>query len=266
MAFLGEPHPENRVPAEPPGGTAGPRVVLEVIAGPHQGQFFEFDQHETLLAGRSSAAQLRLNQDPHFSRHHFRLEVNPPMGRLIDLDSMNGTFVNGQRIRETTLQPSDIISGGTTRIQFSVAGVQPEAPYDLPTAIFFGDAGTAGNSSPVINANAESQPTELDQRIPGFELQEELGRGGMGIVYRAVQKSSGRVLALKLMKPALAANSERLRFFVREASILSQLNHPNIVRFFAMGTTHGEFFVATEYVKAIPLENLFNKLPKNRRK
>lgn len=91
-------------------------VRLRVIAGPYTGREFQFDQHETLLAGRSSFAQLRLVDDVHFSRNHFRLEVNPPECHLIDLDSTNGTFVNGKRVRQAMLNDGDVIQVGDTEL------------------------------------------------------------------------------------------------------------------------------------------------------
>jgi|GEM_PF-5791057 len=98
-------------------------------------------------------------------------------------------------------------------------------------------------------------------RIPGYDIRSELGRGSMGVVYRAVQKSSGRVLALKVIRPVVATEQERLRMFVREASILSQLEHPHIIRFVGMGTVQDEFFVATEYVDVVPLHEILNDKP-----
>src|SRR5438445_9751198 len=99
---------------------SSPRVVLEVVAGPHTGQRVEYDRHDTLLVGRGSAAQLRLVNDPHFSRHHFLLEVNPPALLVRDLGSRNGTFVNGRKVSTCRLKPGDVISGGLTRIRFTL--------------------------------------------------------------------------------------------------------------------------------------------------
>src|SRR5690606_5938573 len=67
-----------------------------------------------------------------------------------------------------------------------------------------------------------------------FEIREEAGRGGMGVVYRAVDHESGETVALKLLHAA--TNDAELRSrFVREAEVLSQVTHPNIVRYIAHG-------------------------------
>ena len=234
-----------------------PCVELEVIDGPHRGQKFKFDSHASLLAGRADLAQLKLSKDLHFSRHHFRLEVNPPRAQLIDLDSRSGTFVNGNRIREVALATGDVISGGRTKICVSVTGTVAIAAHDMPTVIQTNqnDSETAGDDRPAPAAPA--LPPDAAERVPGYELQQELGQGAMGIVYRALQKSTGRMLAVKLMKPNVVPSVDRLRLFVREASILSKLKHRNIIRFYEMGTAgSGEFFVATEFVETVSLATL----------
>ncbi len=114
--------------------------------------------------------------------------------------------------------------------------------------------------SPAAPVDSKTRP-RTGPHIPGYDIQEELGRGGMGVVYRAVQKSSGRVLALKVIKPAIAAGVEQMRLFVREASILSQLNHKHIIRFVGMGIVEGEFFVATEYIDVVPLHRILDEQP-----
>ncbi|MEK6239443.1 MAG: FHA domain-containing protein, partial [Planctomycetales bacterium] len=104
------------------------QVVLEVVEGPNAGAVFRFDRHETFLVGRSVTAHLRLSEDPHFSRHHFRLEIRPPDCYLIDLDSLNGTLVNGRRVKETYLDEDDVIEGGKTKIRFSRQGKRDAPP------------------------------------------------------------------------------------------------------------------------------------------
>src|SRR5262245_40267833 len=73
-------------------------VSLVVTAGPIRGQRFDFSEHDTFLFGRAVDCHARLAaSDASASRHHFLLEVNPPLARLRDLGSLNGTHVNGVR-------------------------------------------------------------------------------------------------------------------------------------------------------------------------
>ena len=74
------------------------RVSLRVTSGPIAGRVFAFDAHDTFLFGRAPDCHAQLAEDDTTaSRHHFLLEVNPPVARLRDLGSLNGTHVNGRR-------------------------------------------------------------------------------------------------------------------------------------------------------------------------
>jgi serine/threonine-protein kinase len=85
--------------------------------------------------------------------------------------------------------------------------------------------------------------------IDGFVLLERLGSGGMGTVYRAIQKSLEREVALKILT-VKASRHERFRArFLQEAKILAQLRHPNLVRAFEVGECRGHLFFAMEFVR-----------------
>jgi serine/threonine-protein kinase len=79
---------------------------------------------------------------------------------------------------------------------------------------------------------------------PAYDLQDELGRGGAGIVYRAVDRRLKRNVALKILPPDLAFRSDIRERFLREAETAAQLNHPNIVPIFSVDEREGlAFFV-----------------------
>src|SRR5689334_14661421 len=97
-------------------------VTLSVIAGPHEGRVFSFSCHDTFLFGRSDEAHFQLSRDdPYFSRRHFLIEVNPPRCRLLDLQSHNGTYVNGQRVQSAELHDGDEVRAGHTVLRVEVA-------------------------------------------------------------------------------------------------------------------------------------------------
>lgn len=238
-------------------------VVLEVLHGPHAGQKFEFDRHDTFLVGRSSQAHLRLNRDPHFSRNHFRIEVSPPRCFLVDLGSRNGTFVNDRKVLETFIAHGDVITVGETAIRVSIVQFDPEQSCDEATAVYAGVAAAVRSlpsaPAPAVAAQNFSPPPEI--QIANYEIVGELGHGSMGMVYRAIQKATGQQVALKIMLPAHVTSPQRLQMFVREASVLSKLSHPNIVRFLELGMSGLQFFVATEFVDAIPFEEIVRDAP-----
>jgi streptogramin lyase/predicted Ser/Thr protein kinase len=92
--------------------------------------------------------------------------------------------------------------------------------------------------------------------IAGFRLEELLGRGGMGAVYRAEDVRLGRKVALKLLVPELA-ESERFRErFLRESQVAASLDHPHIVPIYAAGDAEGRLFLAMRYVEGDDLRQL----------
>jgi serine/threonine-protein kinase len=93
------------------------RLTLTVSEGPHQGRVFTFENHDFFIVGRHKTAHFRLSmKDSYFSRNHFMIEFSPPHCRLLDLQSTNGTYVNGKRVGNVDLRNGDVIRGGETAI------------------------------------------------------------------------------------------------------------------------------------------------------
>ena len=85
------------------------------------------------------------------------------------------------------------------------------------------------------------------QRVGSFEIVEPIGRGGMGVVYRALDTKLNRPVAIKFLSEALADTAARRRF-QREAQTASSLNHPHIVSVFDVGEFDGRQYIVTEYI------------------
>jgi serine/threonine-protein kinase len=84
--------------------------------------------------------------------------------------------------------------------------------------------------------------------IPGYELEAELGRGGMGVVHRARRLADGLTVALKTVLPAAAPHPAAVGRFQRETAILRTLTHPHIVAFHEAGETTGVLYFVMEYI------------------
>jgi tetratricopeptide (TPR) repeat protein len=106
----------------------------------------------------------------------------------------------------------------------------------------------------------------LGERISGFAVGDtsssryairgELGRGAMAVVYRAIDTSTDREVALKLLAEGLASDGDARRRFQREARAIAKLNHPNIVRLHEVGEVDGRSFMSMEYVRGKTVDML----------
>jgi formylglycine-generating enzyme required for sulfatase activity/predicted Ser/Thr protein kinase/dienelactone hydrolase len=97
--------------------------------------------------------------------------------------------------------------------------------------------------------------------ISHYRIEAEIGRGGMGVVYRAVDTRLGRAVAIKVLPTDTTGDPERQRRFLREAQSASALNHPNIVTIYEVGADAETTFIAMELVDGTPLDRLLAQGP-----
>src|SRR5215471_6425027 len=88
-----------------------------------------------------------------------------------------------------------------------------------------------------------------------YIVESKLGSGGMGEVYRATDTNLRREVAIKILSPALAQDSEYLQRFRREARLLASLNHPNIATVYGLEEAQGDIFIAMELVPGSSLHD-----------
>jgi len=237
-------------------------VSLVVTAGPIRGQRFDFPGHDTFLFGRAPDCHARLAaSDTSASRHHFLLEVNPPLARLRDLGSLNGTHVNGVRHggRRGTESPEeaatrdradvDLRDGDEIRVGATVIRVGVSAP---PARSDWG--------RPTLDAEREAEDAGVapGSTVGPYVIERLLGKGGMGAVYLA-RRPGGEPsppVALKVMLPRMVVDEEAQEIFIREIEVTRAIRHPNIVGLLDFGRHQGRFYFALEYCAGGSAEQL----------
>jgi serine/threonine-protein kinase len=242
------------------------QVNLKVTSGPYRGRIFSFTQHDTFLIGRSPDAHLYLPNDRYFSRNHCLLEMNPPHSHLRDLNSTNGTFLNGRRVQEAFLNNGDRIQCGETILVVEVtaesidlsettqdAGMPARPVLVMVECVNCGRREQAQASAPDEHMTFLCEDCRIElkrspQAIPGYDTVKLLGRGGMGCVMLGREQNTGRAVAIKTLLPEFAVSDKAMKRFLREIDVAAALKHKNIVEFIDHGTHKGVVYLVTEYV------------------
>jgi tetratricopeptide (TPR) repeat protein/predicted Ser/Thr protein kinase len=113
---------------------------------------------------------------------------------------------------------------------------------------------------PLLRPEPDAGAATPEASIGDFDLRREVGRGGMGIVYEARQRSLGRRVALKVLAETIATDPARIARFRREATMLAQLEHPHVVRVLDAGDSDGRHWLAMEFVDGESLDQRLQRL------
>ncbi len=201
--------------------------------------------------GRGDLADMVI-KDAYASRVHCAVEGNEGRFFVSDLGSGNGTKLNDETIAaKTELKEGDRITIGQTTLVFSLGGPAEGAAAPKPRKKV--------NPFQTLRAMNHALKAGKTWQLGDYQVVARIAKGGMGTVYRAVQQSHGRTVALKVLSPELMSQSNVVERFLREAKTASQLEHRHVVAAYDYGQADGLYYFSMEYVDGTPLSTFLKR-------
>jgi len=200
----------------------------------------ERGEHDSLTAGVSTiedGEETTCNNEPKDPKPGKAVESTLSVGRT-DVDAPNSTI--------------DTVPDGDRQEANGDATDPERTPYwDSQGSLITAFETTLGPSKLSLPATGEGRR----DIVPGFEILSELGRGGMGVVYKARQLSLKRLVALKMIRDDWLGSTEHIARFEIEAEALARLDHPNILKIYEIGKARRAPFVALELLEGGSLKD-----------
>ena len=181
--------------------------------------------------------------------------------RLIDRDDkIIYTFNGKERSRSLFLVRGDLLSFGHLALKYGYLSIEQlqEALREQKRRASTGRKQKLGEILVELGYLSRAQVVEIFRRqassgarpqLENYRILEQIGKGAMGAVYKALQLSLNRTVALKILPPSLATDKKYIARFLQEAKVVAQLNHENIIYVIDVGESQGVYYYAMEYVE-----------------
>jgi len=132
----------------------------------------------------------------------------------------------------------------------------------LPTLLVMEEM--AGSGAGPVGATSKRPGGDVLQHLGEYRILREIGRGGMGVVYEAVQETLGRRVALKILPAGSLKDKSRIERFLREARAAARLHHTSIVPVFGVGEEGGTHYYAMQFIRGQGLDEVLRELKRLR--
>ncbi len=184
-----------------------------------------------------------------------RLETLKQVFELMQQSDSGGVSANSPTFADSSEVFFSVDQGALLKCPHCGAGIQIVSELDEVTCR---NCGSSVQLTPVNRGSATSTFSQQLKKLGRFRLQEVVGRGGFGVVYRAFDTELDRTVAIKLPRGGTFLTAEDEQRFLREARHVARLIHPNIVPVYEIGRYEGSPFIVSEFIDGMTLSDLIH--------
>lgn len=230
----------------PADGNLHPRsanlVQFQVISDNGDVRTLSSKGYDSLLIGRTDECNLCFEDDASVSRTHARIEINPSVCYLHDLNSSNGTFVNGTRIQEAILNRDDVITIGRTRIIVRVnEGEGEEIPRPEVTSEVRRKKPVAVTEDQIDCVHPVAFPC-----IKGYQVNSQAGSDAFGPNFHALRIANRERCTIQAVPLPVDSSVFEVRVFAENVTPLVKLTHSHLVQLLEVGSYEDGLYLCSE--------------------
>ncbi|MBI4584483.1 MAG: protein kinase [Planctomycetes bacterium] len=229
-----------------------PVYQLVIRSGKDEGRIYELPAEGVVAIGSAPSCQLQLT-DPGVLKVHCYLKCSSGKALLAVRDPEAAVSVNGaalQPVQQRLLKSGDALHLGDRGLGDSVELLYQE---EIVADAAPGAGGSQGGGQ------ESGQDPLVGRQVGGYLIEELLGKGAMGTVYKARQLTLDRPVAIKILSPELTNDREFIVKFLREARAAAKLNHPNVVQIYDAAQEEERFYFSMEYLAGGTLADLLRR-------
>jgi serine/threonine-protein kinase len=184
------------------------------------------------------------------------VDSNPQTRDPVGLSGVDELNLERSILRRGLATAAEIEACKVHRSKLAAASPKDAPPKGLLEIMVEAKVLTRGQVNRLLH---EAGDTGKHLEIPGYQILDKLGKGSMGMVYKAKQLSVDRLVAIKVLLDTLAQNKEYIKRFEREAKIAARLSHNNVVNAIDAGEANGYFFFVMEYVEGMTIKDALDR-------